>query len=99
MTEVTIEEVLAALSERGRLEWEAATQRATIAAQRAEIEALVAQVINAIDAAAQARTPHQRTLHERNAQVLKDNIEGRVSALFGLSADDMAIVRAVPVPA
>jgi len=40
MTEVTIEEVLAALSERGRLEWEAATQRAIITAQRAEIEAL-----------------------------------------------------------
>jgi|TARA_R110000824_G_scaffold7817_2_gene35304 hypothetical protein len=42
MTEVTIEEVLAALSERGRLEWEAATQRAIIAAQRAEIERLTA---------------------------------------------------------
>ena len=40
MTEVTIEEVLAALSERGRLEWEAATQRAVIDAQRAEIESL-----------------------------------------------------------
>ena len=40
MTEVTIEEVLAALSERGRLEWEAATQRAIIEAQRREIEAL-----------------------------------------------------------
>ncbi len=42
MTEVTIEEVLAALSERGRLEWEAATQRAIIEAQRAEIERLTA---------------------------------------------------------
>ena len=40
MTEVTIEEVLAALSERGRLEWEAAPQRAIIEAQRREIEAL-----------------------------------------------------------
>ena len=40
MTEVTIEEVLAALSERGRLEWEAATQRAIIEAQRKEIAAL-----------------------------------------------------------
>ena len=40
MTEVTIEEVLAALSERGRLEWESATQRAIIQAQRQEIEAL-----------------------------------------------------------
>ena len=40
MTEVTIEEVLAALSDRGRLEWEAATQRAIIEAQRREIVAL-----------------------------------------------------------
>ena len=40
MTEVTIEEVLAALSERRRLEWEAATQRAISEAQRREIEAL-----------------------------------------------------------
>ena len=40
MPELTIEEILAALSERGRLEWEAATQRAIIEAQRAEIEAL-----------------------------------------------------------
>jgi len=40
MTEVTIEEVLAALSERGRLEWELATRAAIIEAQRKEIEAL-----------------------------------------------------------
>lgn len=68
-------------------------------AQRAEIGELVGQVINAIDAAVKAKTPHQRTLHERNAQLLKDTVGSRVSALFGLSADDMAIVRAVPVPA
>ncbi len=68
-------------------------------AQRAEIEDLVVQVIDASDAAGQAKTPHQRTLHERHAQVLNDTIESCVSALFGLSADDMAIVRAVPVPA
>ena len=40
MTQVTYEQVLAALSERGRLEWEAATHRAIIEAQRKEIEAL-----------------------------------------------------------
>ena len=40
MTEVTYEQVVAALSERGRLEWESATQRAIIQAQRQEIEAL-----------------------------------------------------------
>jgi hypothetical protein len=68
-------------------------------AERSEIEGLVVQAIDAIEAAETARTPHQRTLHERNVQVLKDTIESRVSELFGLSADDMAIVRAVPVPA
>ena len=41
MPEVPIEEVLAALSERGRLEWEAATQRAIIEAQRREIASLM----------------------------------------------------------
>ena len=41
MTEVTIEEVLAALSERGRLEWELATKAAIIEAQRREIAALM----------------------------------------------------------
>ena len=46
MTEVTIEEVLAALSERGRLEWEAATQRAIIEAQRREIAALTNGQVN-----------------------------------------------------
>ena len=40
MTEVTYEQVVAALSERGRLEWESATQRAIIQAQRQEIESL-----------------------------------------------------------
>ena len=46
MTEVTIEEVLAALSERGRLEWEAATQRAIIEAQRREIASLTDAQVN-----------------------------------------------------
>ena len=41
MTEVTIEEVLAALSERGRLEWEAAPQRAILEAPRREIASLM----------------------------------------------------------
>ena len=40
MTEVTYEQVIAALSERGRLEWELATKAAIITAQRREIEAL-----------------------------------------------------------
>lgn len=67
--------------------------------QRAEIEALVGQLIEANDAAHAARTPHQKTLHERNATVLRDQIEVRVSKLFGLSGADMALAKAVPIPA
>ena len=68
-------------------------------AERADIEALVAQLIAANDAAQAARVPHQKTLHERNAAALRDQVEGRVSRLFELSAADMALARAVPTPA
>jgi hypothetical protein len=67
--------------------------------QRAEIEALTTEIIAANDALKQARIPHQRNLQERRAVALRAEIEDRVSALFGLTAADMAIVRAVPVPA
>ena len=63
------------------------------------IEQLVNETIAANNAASRARTPHQRSLHERNAAALRDQIEARVTALFGLSPADMAVVRAVPVPA
>ena len=66
---------------------------------RAAIEQLVRDMIAANDAARNARTPHQRSLQERNAVALRGQIEDRVTALFGLTAADMAIVRAVPVPA
>lgn len=69
------------------------------AAQRADIEQLVADVIAANDALRQARTPHQQTLQERRIVALRSDIEARVSGLFGLSAADLAIIAAVPVPA
>lgn len=69
------------------------------AADRAAIEQLVNNLIAANDAARAARTPHQRDLQERNAAALRDQIEARVTVLYGLSPADMAIVRAVPVPA
>jgi methylase of polypeptide subunit release factors len=68
-------------------------------AQRAEIEALVGQLIGANDAALAARMPHQKTLHERNAAALRDQIEARVSVLFGLSLVDLKHASAVPIPA
>lgn len=66
--------------------------------QRTEIETLVTQLIETWEAVAATRTPHQRTLRERQAADLKIQIENRVTALFGLSEDDMDIVHAVPVP-
>lgn len=66
--------------------------------ERAEIETLVGQLIAATDAALAARTPHQKTLHERKAATLRDRIETCVSALFGLSGADIARAKAVPIP-
>lgn len=66
-------------------------------AQRAEIEALVRQLIDANDAMQAARTPRQKTLHERNAAALREQIEARVSALFALSAPDIALTKVVPI--
>ena len=63
------------------------------------IEALVVQMIDALAAVAAARTPHQRTILERQAENLRMQIETSVTNLFGLSASDMDIARAVPVPA
>jgi hypothetical protein len=40
MTQIDVEEIIAMLSERGRLEWELATKTVLIAAQRREIMAL-----------------------------------------------------------
>jgi hypothetical protein len=66
--------------------------------ERAAIERLVEATIAANDAAITARTPHQRRVHERNSASLKDQVEAQVTTLFALTPEDMAIVRAVPVP-
>ena len=68
-------------------------------AQRTKIEELVAALIAALDELAGARTPRDRTRRERQAAELRNAIEERVSAVFGLSEADMDAVRAVPVPA
>lgn len=68
-------------------------------AERGEIEQLVLNVIAANSEAQNARTPHQRRLHERNALSLRDQIETLVTVLFGLTPADLAIIRAVPIPA
>lgn|GEM_PF-4293253 len=62
------------------------------------INALVAQMIDTLDAVARARMPHQRDISERQAADLRVQIEAHVTALFGISPADIEIVRAVPVP-
>jgi type I restriction-modification system DNA methylase subunit len=66
--------------------------------ERTAIEALVVQAIDALNAVAAARTPHQKTIYERQAADLRAQIETRVSTLFGLTPTDMDVVRAVPIP-
>jgi hypothetical protein len=66
--------------------------------ERAELDELVRRVIEANDAARAARTSHLRDRHVRTAAALRDQVEARVSALFRLSAEEVALARAVPVP-
>jgi type I restriction-modification system DNA methylase subunit len=67
-------------------------------AERQAIETLVMQMIDTLASVTTARTPHQVTMLERQAINLRMQIETRVTFLFGLSADDMDIIRAVQVP-
>ncbi len=67
--------------------------------ERATIDALVAGLIDANDNAVVARTPHDRTLYERQAADLRQQIDARITQLFRLTPADMDIVRAIPVPA
>lgn len=67
-------------------------------AERQTIEALVTQMIDTLASVAVARTPHRATILERQTVDLRMQIETHVTNLFGLSADEMDIVRAVPVP-
>ncbi|MEY2565018.1 MAG: hypothetical protein QOH88_3211 [Verrucomicrobiota bacterium] len=65
---------------------------------RIAIEQLVRQLIDTLDAVSNARTPHEKTIHERQATDLRTQIEDRVTDCFALSTYDLEIARAVPVP-
>lgn len=65
---------------------------------RAEIEGLVRHLIAANDAVVAARTPHKRILHQRHAAGLREQIEARVSSLFGLSSAEADVIRSVDPP-
>jgi hypothetical protein len=66
---------------------------------RTAIEELVSKLIRVFDEHAAARTPHERSLKEREAVALRTEIEQRVSAVFALSQADMVTVLSVPPPA
>jgi len=68
-------------------------------AERATIENMVRELIAESDSALAARTPHERNLHDRAAAALRARIETRISALFCLSAEELAIAVSVPIPA
>jgi hypothetical protein len=65
---------------------------------RTAIDQLVAQLITTRDEIAAARTPHNRTLFERQAADLRQQIDAYITRLFRLTTDDMDVVRAVPIP-
>jgi type I restriction-modification system DNA methylase subunit len=66
--------------------------------ERGAIERLVRSLINAHVAAVQARLPHRKRVREREAVSLMRQVEERISALFGLSDADLAVIQAVPIP-
>ena len=62
------------------------------------VEGMVAELINTLDAIKTSRTPQERVLRTRQANQLRSQIEGRISALLGVGADDIEVIRAVPSP-
>ena len=67
-------------------------------AQQNAIEAKAAELIAAIDDLGVARMPRARTHKEREVNELRSELNRMVSAIFGLSAPDMATISAVPIP-
>ena len=65
---------------------------------KAEIEALVVELIGMRDELALARTPQQRTRLNRSIDDLRQQIDHNVSRVFGLTNNELAIVNSVPVP-
>ena len=66
--------------------------------EREAVETMVAPLIETLEAIRASRTPQQRVLLERQASDLRERIEERVSTLFGLSDEEMEVIRAVPLP-
>lgn len=63
-----------------------------------EIETLVVRLIDVQDALVFAKTPQERKKLRRSIVNLRQLIEHRVSHLFGLTDDELAIVNSIPIP-
>jgi hypothetical protein len=66
--------------------------------KRTALEAMVSDLIAAKRAAREAKIPAQRIMHQRYADVLAVRIEDEITVLFGLSVEDMEVVRLVEAP-
>lgn len=67
-------------------------------AERDAVDALVATLIAKFDELDALHLPNQRLRKEREITHLRERIEQRVTAAFGLSAGELDAVRAVPIP-
>lgn len=65
---------------------------------RITVEALVTDLIAAQRRLETARTPSDRELYKRAISDLRVQVEGHISRLFGLTQQDVDIIRAVPIP-
>ena len=63
-----------------------------------ELDGAVAELIDAIDLLGAARIPRQSLVRARRISELKRQIEGRITALFELSAEDLEVIKAVGIP-
>jgi type I restriction-modification system DNA methylase subunit len=66
--------------------------------KRTKIEGMVNELIAAKKAVAEATLPARRILRERHAEVLTTRIEDEITTLFGLSSEEIEIVRLVEGP-
>jgi len=64
----------------------------------AEIDELVGGVILALAEMIKAKAPKQKREAENEAKILKSEIEKRISAIFGLSEEDLEVAKSVPIP-
>lgn len=65
---------------------------------RTRIDSLVNRLIAAHDNITAAHTPRDRTLFERQAANLRQEIEAQITQLLQLTSAEMEIIRAVPIP-